>query len=1318
MAGRGYLGKISAILTADSKGLSRGLNAGAKDVTQFARKIQSTISGATSRAGREFDNILTPLQKLQRALKVGVGQNLKLVNQQEVQAIRQFAEAAERIAKPVSQAAKDFAGLSTQVQRNFAPALESAQKAAEQLRTSIGNGARVSERDFANLEARINRVTQAASRLREAGQATAGLATGQELRFQRPGFLQQTSRAAALQQQAAALSPEQIRGSGVAALVGQQRQAAREAENLLSTLERIRVTRNGDAQAAEAAYNRQVAGLRAINDQLEQEITLSRQAAAAAQQLAEAQNRFSDAERDRRSGASARRNANAFEDATAGLTTRQQPSASGFGPVVRTMESELARARAVQEQFRALPAETQRQLEDQKARFDSVSNAAAAGAAGIGTFTNAIDRLEQSVRDANSELGRLDEATAAARADAQRRAEAASRFLNVDQRESNLISNQGAVSRVNPQQQFLGRVGGEIAAVRNQLRELPGVAAELGPAVDNLTTRWQNLARAGVGVTAEQLQRVRKETQDVQAALNSRREIASGFSSQFGGAGAAGIGVGIDERKLRAIGSEFEFLQGKIAGVTGGVRGPLVAAMERYRAVSTRAFREGTISTTQGQRAIARARDEVVRLAAALLNVKPGRLAEQLKRVGDVARGSFGNASLAIQQAAFAVDDFFSVTGGLDQRIRAIGNNISQLGFLVGGTAGLIAGIGVSIGSQLVASLIKWYTAGNTVEDQQKRLKDRLDAVNASIERQKSLTEQLASAYKSLGESIASIGLSEQGRTFQGRRRQIAGIQESQRQRRVEIVEQTDAGIARRRERIASLEQRLETEPREAVRARLRETIRAIEKTIEARLKQFEADADILINRATVTARRFRTTPEAELRARRGQVQGELESARRVVDTLGADNAPRWVEKIDKLSGELAALEVALQKLTDAVGTDASRSAFRVADQLGRSQERLSEIPGFTNVEQAANQLSTKLESLVASLGEADSRELAASILKQIEALQKQAAAVERTSIALESFSAALERAAGNLARTVESELASTAESLRRRANAAEAEFGRNDPRTIEARRDAGQIEAARRRATENRQQIEAELSAQRQKFEADAAAGVGNREAAEISERLRQLSEIQSSETASASQKEAARLESDRLQTRLNEIFNELPKVQELRRRADLGDVEAQRQIQDIESRARGRELAKTPAQRAAEQAAKDATDLQAEFERRAARNPFEAEPRDPAEIERERVAAFNRLAEQQAQQVAPMLAGFREERMDAILQGPSRAALNVADAQTMEGNRELNRLLRGDDPNKDVNLVELQKQSDLLQGVIDAINNQAGQDVVEIRG
>ena len=72
----------------------------------------------------------------------------------------------------------------------------------------------------------------------------------------------------------------------------------------------------------------------------------------------------------------------------------------------------------------------------------------------------------------------------------------------------------------------------------------------------------------------------------------------------------------------------------------------------------------------------------------------------------------------------------------------------------------------------------------------------------------------------------------------------------------------------------------------------------------------------------------------------------------------------------------------------------------------------------------------------------------------------------------------------------------------------------------------------------------------------------------------------------------------------------------------------------------------------------------------------------------------------------------------MNALLQGPSRAALNAADTNTMEGQRELNRLLRGDDPNKDVNLVEMQKQTELLQGVIDAIEAQSDGAIVEIRG
>jgi hypothetical protein len=1343
MAGRGYLGKISAILTADSKGLSRGLNAGAKDVTQFARKIQSTISGATSRAGREFDNILTPLQKLQRALKVGVGQNLKLVNQQEVQAIRQFAEAAERIAKPVSQAAKDFASLSTQVQRNFAPALESAQKAAEQLRASIGNGARVSERDFANLEARINRVTQAASRLREAGQATAGLATGQELRFQRPGFLQQTSRAAALQQQAAALSPEQIRGSGVAALVGQQRQAAQEAENLLSTLERIRVTRNGDAQAAEAAYNRQVAGLRAINDQLEQEITLSRQAAAAAQQLAEAQNRFADAERDRRSGASARRNANAFEDATAGLTTRQQPSASGFGPVVRTMESELARARAVQEQFRALPAETQRQLEDQKARFDSVSNAAAAGAAGIGTFTNAIDRLEQSVRDANSELERLDEATAAARADAQRRAEAASRFLNVDQRESNLISNQGAVSRVNPQQQFLGRVGGEINAVRNQLQELPGVADELGPTVDNLTTRWNNLRRAGLQPTVDDLQRVRQETRAISEALANRGSIASNFSQQFGGAGAAGLGLGIDERALRGIAGEFEFLQNRIAGVAGEARGPLLAAMEQYRTVASRAFRDGTISTEAGRRAIVAAREEVARLAAAVLGVNPRRLSEQLQRVGDVARGGFGNAGLAIQQAAFAVDDFFSVTGGLDQRIRAAGNNISQLGFIIGGTTGLIVGISTAIGAQLVASLIKWYNNGRTTEDQ-------VQALNDALARQKSLVEELAQAFASLGDSIARRAFSGPAAEARAFRNEIEAIADKQRELRESRLLALDEGVFAARadvnvaqNRLARASTRDESIAAQRqladARRRLAEEEGRVRRQPELTPERAAAAADEAFRQARNRAARRAGGPDlvpgAEQEARREafdegerrrlQIQAQLQRARTpdemqsvLVRARGEARARGDNALAVQLQQLIASLEDPVRRAVDAAVVGIFESADDLARSLEGSQRTIADaqkagVAGARQLELnlspaadlladglrslkraqddlAANRIDQGLFDLLASLAQQDIERARAMFAVR----EQEVTALSAATVAVERFAEVLDRARQEAQQNLQ-QSQSDADQARR------ADLGVSTPRSVQERRAT---EESLRRQQESNARVEKEIALAQERFNREVASG-GNtqgsqmqRDAARVAEIDRLLNTVG---LISEEQRRALIEERSAIRSR---VVNQDPAVAAARD----ADTRVRRQE---ELAARGRDLAMTPVQRAVEQVTQDAAAINEAFSRDILGKRIVVD-------EAGRNAALNRLAEQQAQQVAPLLAGFRDERLNAALQGPSRAALNVADTQTVEGSRELNRLLRGDDPNKDVNLVELQKQSDLLQGVIDAIEKQAGPGVVEIRG
>jgi len=1322
MSRRGYLGKISAILTADSKGLSRGLSNGAKDVTQFARKIQSTISGATSRAGKEFDNILTPLQKLQRALKLGVGQNLKLVNQQEVQAIRQFAEAAERIAKPVSQAAKDFAGLSAQVQRNFAPALESAQKAAEQLRVSLGSGARVSERDFANLEARINRVAQAATRLREAGQTAGSLASGQELRFQQPGFVQQAARAAALQQQAALLSPDQIQGGGVAALVGQQRQAAREAENLLSTLERIRITRNGDAQAAEAAYNRQVAGLRVVNDQLEREITLSRQAAAAQTRA------FSLVE-----------------------APREQRGLGLFGSQVGAdSERAITRAGEVSAAFARLPEAAQNGLRGLASIASNVANGVAAGTSNAAQLAAVLDQLERSIAGVNGQLDAQDTA--------RQQAADASRFLVVDQQTTTLLDNEGRASRSgDPFRAFTGRIGGEIGSVRRQLEELPGLAATLGPPVDNLTTRFQNLARQGVGTTAEQLQGVRNEIQAIQEAITSRGDIGQQFLRNFGGAGAAGLNLGVDTRSLNAVGAQIEFVQGRLAGLTAQQRGPAIAALEAYRIAAFRAYSGLEENVEEAAAELARLRQELIRTAAAAAGVGEGGFGRDLARVGDVARGAFGKTGLAIQQAAFALDDFFSVTGGLDQRIRAAGNNLSQLGFILGGTTGLIVGISTSITAQLVAALIKWYSTGVQTDDQ-------LKSLNQTLGRQKSLVESLAAAYDAVAESIERAGGSRATQQLRERDRTLADLRRQQDAQRREQIAALDPTVQRERGIQAARQRELENATDPGERVRLQRAIRdsqeaerkaadaavarpgisaeqAVEGVVQARRAVRSAEIDAqpqsLINANPEDAQRFlqqrqQRLIEAELEiadfrnrqseavrnaggpreqaaAARSLIEEEqrrIEASIRPGDTTANVERRRQLEDLERQ--KLSLEKDIFRDATNKVAIEATKAAIDAANQIGRAQETLANAlnGGASQIERelsALNERLVKAENQLKTAQEGGDVDAAEASKKEIEAVRNLVAEQESLANTTKAVAEALDRLSNQLVDTVAQEARSSSDQARRAANRAQADRNRPGVDLEFEQRRAARLEADAQRAEADREEVRARNTAARQDFERRAAAGTLGPEWNDLIRQRDEAQRVLDSETASVEQKQEAEQQREAANRAIDRELDK--RGDKPRERANEADVKKQKATSLDESILRGRELLKTPLERAREEAGQRALDL---------KNALNDQDANRAE----RDAAFSREALAQAMQAAPLLMGFRDERMNALLQGPSRAALNASDVNTMEGQRELNRLLRGDDPNKDVNLVEMQKQTELLQGVIDAIKQQDQGATVEIRG
>ncbi len=73
---RGYLGKISAVISANTGDYVRKLNESAKETAAFARTVQQTLGRASSEASKSLEGIYTPIQKVERALRAAASQKL------------------------------------------------------------------------------------------------------------------------------------------------------------------------------------------------------------------------------------------------------------------------------------------------------------------------------------------------------------------------------------------------------------------------------------------------------------------------------------------------------------------------------------------------------------------------------------------------------------------------------------------------------------------------------------------------------------------------------------------------------------------------------------------------------------------------------------------------------------------------------------------------------------------------------------------------------------------------------------------------------------------------------------------------------------------------------------------------------------------------------------------------------------------------------------------------------------------------------------------------------------------------------------------
>jgi hypothetical protein len=425
-----------------------------------------------------------------------------------------------------------------------------------------------------------------------------------------------------------------------------------------------------------------------------------------------------------------------------------------------------------------------------------------------------------------------------------------------------------------------------------------------------------------------------------------------------------------------------------------------------------------------------------------------------------------------------------------------------------------------------------------------------------------------------------------------------------------------------------------------------------------------------------------------------GDLQKKLEEARRRVDD--AVSAGDEIPDVLKKSLESLARQIEDQRLEFVAGTvkraKAAGSGFVAQGDAARGElERAgvfaSAVQGrLTELEVQRQSLQQKRDSLS---GVGDSAG-AAKAQAEIDAMETMTQELNAAAIAVAAFQEAANKAALNLQKTVESESQSAAESARRRANEAEAVFGAGSPQAKEARDQQARREKAARKAEDERARADEAIAKERVKFEQEMAAGA-NPAAAARAEKIRQLEETANNKNESETTREAARAEAARLRREQQREFENRPDVQRERKRADAADAERAK----MDSADRGRELMKTQRQRDMERLAADAGDI----------GNAVKEMRDAGVNRRVINKSVQDAANNMALGSAPMLAGFAEEVMSARLGGPSRAALSVTDAGTAEGAKELNRLLRGDDPAKDVNLVEMRKQSSLLEAIEKAI-------------
>jgi hypothetical protein len=1231
---RGYLGKISAIVSANTGSYVRGLNESAARTREFAKEVQSSLRRASSEASKSIKSIYTPLQQFERALQNA--SSLKLSFKGFPGAIRSVEELQTSLAR-----LKD-SDIDIAVRTSGLRSLDELKRTISQISSK--------DIDFVRNQGGLDAVRRLRAELGNVDNFV--VSTDVRVRAEQLD---------AVIQKFSVIDDKRI--DAVINVVGErqleatllkERQLKSIADGLSAPLgaavsEFAKLS--AEVQAAFVpALSRAQLGIQDLTDEAESGAEISRRkfkqleeqvnlTTAAIDRLAQANQLVSNLGQGGSLRDVAPRQFDALNRAGALFDRGNQLSGmerSGFGiagqeNAVRSYARQIEQMRAMRERLAAEQSDT--------SQIDA-----------------AITRTTQRLEEEEAALERLIVA-----AERYKEAQAAPPPTPTPPPAPPSINTDTGLDILNPQRQ-LERLRGSIVNAKAQIESLPAaLQSQFIPAIRQSEQEFLRLAKAP-----------QASQREIQAATQRLEQLTQAAQRASEASSLKSFGEFTREASVKQATGELQALQGVLLQVGATADGAAGKAYERLRERIARAVREGNTGFPQVRREILALEAAAARAAAATGRISERDVFRRIQRGGDVSRAGMDKFSLAAQQAGFALDDFFSVTGGLDQRLRAVANNVSQLGFILGGTTGLFAALGVTIGTQLLIPLVRFALNSKEGEAAAK-------GMTAAIESQRDRVKQLADAYKELARSIASSGMSERGRS------QFERAAEERDRRQQQIAIGLDA-VASRSPRLAaargavseadrSLGQATTVEDaRAAGRAsrRARAELARSERLTSARISSL-ADSNSLVD-----LRRQRSLTRNELARERARRQNAEVPA---VFTLGlstflpglSTNRNRENALRERLATQQGAIALSEQRQTEAF----IRRGQRVA---GRFQPFQENVQGFTATGSRIDSFLSRFNDTAQRL--ADGRLSPREATRETDRLDKFAAEIERAAIAVQGFSQVLDTQAGQLAEAVASESRSREQQLRRDANAAEARFGANDPRTRQARRDEQQAIEARKRTERERLKIDEQISAERERFENDLLAGRGRQADRDRAEEIRRQRAIADDEQRSAADRERARLRVQRLEQEQAQSFESRDGVAGLRRRADELNIQDQRAAQEIESRQRGRDLALTDRERTAREIQQNAVDL------------GNALPEIGA-------AGVQAAAKNLVDRLAPAFAALRDEVLNARLQGPSRAALQVADINTAEGARELNRLIRGDDAARDANLLELQKQTGVLEDI-----------------